>query len=823
MGQRIGGWRDLGSRPWFFPAAALCLGSALGETTSRSTAVFLVPGALGALAALLLGRRVGAHLLLLLSFACMGAGLAGLQARVEVPRGVQQGGQFHVEGRVESLETTADGLRATVQVARVEEAPAGPCRFRMDLSFHGAGGPLTPGERISALVTMKPLREASNWGEWDPSPIARRRGVRFHGGADLARVVRLTAPSRLWLRLERTRHGLAEAAKQVAPSPEAAALYATLAAGLRAELPDVWEERFSRSGLAHVLSVSGLHVAALAVVVLWLLRAGLVRVRRLSRRFDVRRVAAGVAVPALWSYVLFTGMQAPAVRSGLMLTVMLLAHVLWRQADALNSLALAACVLVVFDPASVLDLSLQLSFLAVLSLILLSPVLRAAIPWAAPEPGESSRVHRWVASFCDAILESLAASAAVTLASLPLVATAFHRISLAGLFANIVCLPLGGVLSALSAGGAAVYAVSPGLARPVLWVGTRACELLLRIAAFFSAQRWAAPELPTAGVAVTVLFFLGLALLALSPTRKRLGALLAAAAVATLFLRPRLRDPDAVTVTFLSVGHGDAIVLRSRGLTALVDGGGVPGGTDVGARVVIPYLRELGVSSIDLAVLSHPHPDHALGLIRALGAFPTRRLWLPAGNDDGPLTQALRVAVGAAPVEVIERGHAPFWLGDAKLDVLGPPRDRILLEGVNDRSTVLRVQHGEVSFLLTGDIEAAAEETLETSRVTVLKAPHHGSKTSSTAAFVERVHPRYVVFCVGRNNRFHFPNPGVVDRYRAVGSHCVRTDLDGAVRFVSDGHDVRLETFRPRPADAREEVDFDDVRAQLAADDLRRP
>jgi competence protein ComEC len=134
-------------------------------------------------------------------------------------------------------------------------------------------------------------------------------------------------------------------------------------------------------------------------------------------------------------------------------------------------------------------------------------------------------------------------------------------------------------------------------------------------------------------------------------------------------------------------------------------------------------------------------------------------------------------------------------VGDARLEVLGPPPERGDFDGENDRSMVLRVTHGDVRFLLTGDIEAAAEELLEPGPVTVLKAPHHGSDTSSTPAFVAKTRPRFVVFCVGRNNRFGFPRASVVARWTAAGARCFRTDLDGAITFHSDGRDVTVETF----------------------------
>jgi competence protein ComEC len=189
-------------------------------------------------------------------------------------------------------------------------------------------------------------------------------------------------------------------------------------------------------------------------------------------------------------------------------------------------------------------------------------------------------------------------------------------------------------------------------------------------------------------------------------------------------------------------------------------------------------------------------------MISTLGQVPTERLWLPAGSTNGPLSRQLIAAAAGAKIEEVQVGWPSFTLGEATLEVLGPPlpEDRELLEGVNDRSVVLLVRHGGVTVLLTGDIEEAGEEMLldRLGPVTVLKAPHHGSRTSSTEPFLARTRPKYAVFCVGRRNRFGFPHPEIFERYRSQGSECFRTDLDGAVTLESDGQEVRLHGHLPR-------------------------
>jgi competence protein ComEC len=266
-----------------------------------------------------------------------------------------------------------------------------------------------------------------------------------------------------------------------------------------------------------------------------------------------------------------------------------------------------------------------------------------------------------------------------------------------------------------------------------------------------------------------------------------------------------------VDVTFLAVGHGDAIVITSGGHAALIDGGGVPNGHDTGRRFVLPFLRQRRVDRLDLAALSHAHPDHALGLASVLEEVPTARLWLPADVGRGPLVAALLDASGDAEVHEVEAGDPALEVGAAKVEILGPPGDRTGLGSENDRSLVLLVRHGEVTFLLPGDVEAAGEATIDPGSVTVMKAPHHGSDTSSTPELLGRVTPRHVVFCVGLRNRFHFPKPEVVERYSRLGARCYRTDVDGAITFHSDGHEVTVETVAPRLLHARRQAE---VRAE---------
>lgn len=753
------------------------------------------------LLALLFSRLPGAHLCVLLALGATGAGLGGWEERVEVPAALAGGGSATLEGEVERVDRFEDTSRIVLAVARAGPKVASEAaRFRAGLYLHGSPPPLLPGQRVRVAAHLKPLEPASNPGEKDFSAARQRQGVIFTSSAKSDELQVLSAAS-AWRRyVARTQDGLCAAVQAVSPTKDAAALFLTLAAGQRAALDDSLEEAFSRSGLAHVLSVSGLHVAALALMTLKLLRWLFVRVGARFRSIDARRMAAPASVPFVWAYVVFTGSQPPAVRSAVMASVMLLGLALWRRADALNSLAAAAALLVAWEPSSVVDLSLQLSFLAVFSLQLLTPALREVVPAAELEPDEERRWKRWLMTARETVVETLCASLAVTGASIPLVAGTFGRASLAGLVSNIVCLPLCGVLTGFAAGGAALYTVAPLLAKPLLWGGAWTSQLLLVLTRFFASLPFATVQLPAFGVVATAMFAVGLLCWAVGQERWRWGGLLAPLGLAMAVLMPVLVPRAPLRITFLSVGQGDSVVVSSRGHHMLVDGGGVPNGTDTGSRFVVPFLRHEGIEHLDLAVLSHPHPDHALGLASALSQVRTDRVWLSAGTTEGALSRQVAQAAAGAQVEEVEVGHAPFQLGEATLEVLGPPRDRELLEGVNDRSIVVLVRHGDVTVLLAGDVEEAGEAALagHLGPVTVLKAPHHGSRTSSTDGFLAETRPKHVVFCVGRQNRFGFPHPEVEARYRALGTECHRTDVDGAVTVESDGHDVRLSAYLPR-------------------------
>jgi competence protein ComEC len=284
--------------------------------------------------------------------------------------------------------------------------------------------------------------------------------------------------------------------------------------------------------------------------------------------------------------------------------------------------------------------------------------------------------------------------------------------------------------------------------------------------------------------------------------RGRRRALLAAIALAALLLpgparRAGARLRPGIEIVFVSVGQGDCTVIRlPDGSAVLVDAGGDPGGRyDPGARDVLPLLRDMGVTRLAAAFVSHPHPDHLQGVPAVVAGLGAERVY--ASHDRGD--DAARAAFARLPPVTELSAGVVVDLGGVAFRVLGPPPgDRRLVE--NDASLVLHVTYGETSLLLPGDVEAAGEAALRirgVPRVDVVKAPHHGSRTSSGLDLVEATRPRFVVVPVGPGNRHGFPHEETVRRWRESGAGILRTD-EGAVRFRSDGRTL----WQARAADA---------------------
>jgi competence protein ComEC len=470
------------------------------------------------------------------------------------------------------------------------------------------------------------------------------------------------------------------------------------------------------------------------------------------------------------------------VRAGTGACVALLGSALARRPDPLTTLALAAAVCTALDPAATHDLALQLSVAGIAGLILLSRPLRELVP--VPRPAAGAAIW-W--RFLEHLLGLGCATAAAALCTAPLLAAAFHRLSLVSVAANAL-----GLLPGLAAIPVATLLVPFDFVL-LWWIADLLAGATLAASRFFAAVPFSTVVMAAPGVIACMLWYAGVLLC----TRRAFRAALAPWAVLALVAGARAawaHTRSGMTVTFLAVGQGDSTIVQFPGGAAmLVDAGGDlrwPGKFDPGARDIVPALAELGVHRLDVAVLTHPHPDHAGGLLTVLDRIAVGELWMTPERDS--IASVVRAHAAQRGVVVREPHDAVF--GGVRIEVASRFAPGWSL---NDNSIVLRIVHGDVAVLLAGDVEALAEADLAQSpfdlRAQLLKAPHHGSRTSSTEAFLRRVAPQFTVYCVGAGNRFGFPNEDVLAR--TPGEHFLTAS--GAVVAESDGHDVRVAKWIP--------------------------
>lgn len=766
--------------PLLFLAAGLAFGCFAGESAEKREIVILI-----GLAAILLGlahRAVSgraALVALVASAVALGGAAAALERlehettplRIWVEKQLDDRAPVFVEGRARGDgQERPDRLRLTLFVERVTVAGRPQQRagaVRVDVFGRAARPEIQDGDRVRAWATLRRVDGYQNPGGDDPRDWARHEGLAALGQVKSARLLSVerasgvTARARSWAR---------RALRRFVPDGQEESLVRAMVLGDRAGLDEQTNEAFRVSGTYHVLALSGAQVA----LVVGLLVAG---ARRWGASPTLQAIlGGGVAV----LYAIFVGGNVPVVRASLMAVVLLAGRALDLDADLANLLGLAALVLLVYRPSNVTDVGFQLSFVATLGLLLLTPSLATGLPHLPLGAGR-------------ALCASLAAQAALV----PLLALHFHRLAPAGLFLNLLAVPLSsavllaGTAVLLCAG--ALSALAP-LAGQLAWMAAHA---LLR-----SSELGLAPGLDPRMPAPSWLAWCAhlAGLVCVVRGRRVRGLFLLGLAVVLIWVGPGPRGGDGLLhLTVLDVGQGDAIVVRSPGgRVFVVDAAAASEGRfDLGETVVAPFLWNLGTRRIETMVLTHAHPDHVGGAALLLRAFAVGEAWEgPAPVRDpgyARLDQALRAA--GVVRRSVWRGVSADWDG-VRARVIGPVPPVRPPRGVrNDDSVVVALEYGTVRLLLTGDIEKGAEQGLEAPASAVLKVPHHGSRSSSDPRFVALVSPRVAIVSAGRRNPFGHPHPEVVERYRRQGALVLRTDRDGAVTVSTDGNRVWVSTF----------------------------
>jgi len=681
-------------------------------------------------------------------------------------------GLARIEGRVIEVRygTSPRAYLAVERAARVEDDRRWPDGARVmvwDLDE-------PPGTRVRLLGAARPRTEFIN-----PTPHPRWRSAHsVHGTVRLRAAPRvLSGP--LTPALHRARGALRRRLDATLP-PSTAGVARALLLGDADAVPRWDRAAVQGAGLAHLLAVSGLHVAIFAGFV-----AAAVRRLAVGRVRDPGRAAALGVVPASLGFALLAGGAPSAWRAATMASLGALALALRRRPDPLGLASLAAIAFALVAPEDAASPGFLLSILATAAIVTIR---------RDPEAPANPLSTAW------------GVSTRATIATAPLVLWCFGGLPLLGVLANVILVPVAVTLlvplvflHALAAGVGLAPWTAPALvtvvdavvgaadAIAVLGWGmnlpppSQAQGLALCAGAFglLAAKRWRHAAVVTAG-------------------------LLAALVACELHLRHVEQPRGLLRITQLDVSQGDsALVDLPDGSAMLVDAGG--GQPDPGEGALLPLLMARRRDHLRLVVLSHPHPDHYQGLRALLDHVRIDEVWdtgqATAETPHGPAARLLRAmrrrgARVRRPHEICGERR----VGGVRVTVLWPcPRFDPGL-GPNDNSLVIRLRHEARSILFTGDVEALAERALVDSpsdlRADVLKVPHHGSRTSSSAPFLQRVGPVIAVASQGRRNRYGHPHASVVARYAARGVPLLRTDRDGGVVIETNGQWLRWRTAR---------------------------
>ncbi|MHB8780993.1 MAG: DNA internalization-related competence protein ComEC/Rec2 [Candidatus Geothermincolia bacterium] len=644
-----------------------------------------------------------------------------------------------------------------------------PGENRLILELDFACGDLGAGSQIH--LELSPEHAAPEWG----SRIAVR-GDFFRYSSSLPgrpcgvircgelRIIAVTSqPLLAWS--NRLRRGILDFARRRLRADRGGLLAAVLLGDFRLLEPRD-AAALKRTGLIHLCSASGLHVAVVAGLCVWL-----------ARRLRLSRYAAlALELPILGLYALAAGLTPPIVRASLLAVLACAGTVYSRDIKLLPALGAIGLICLLAEPVLLFEVSFQLSFGAVLAGCLLAPVLQRLFQ---PRGGAA---------------KLLVATLAVQLGLAPLLLARFGEISLLSPLANLLVLPLVPALMVLGFAGAAVTPFS-WLVAPAALASSWLLALILAIAHMLASPSWAAvfnPGMPP--WQLLACYPLGWLCLARPVTRlsSAAGALgLAALCLIALWPGTALRAPPAGTeIIFLDVGQGDAILIRSPFATVLVDGG-------PDAALLQEKLRFWGVRRIDLVALTHGHADHARGLDGLSPAFPVASFVTPPQTDSDGRGLAEELSSFGTSVKTVSAGDL-LLVGDLALRVMAPAGEGA---GDNDDSLVLRLETERFSLLLTGDIgEEPQEELLSDGaslRADILKLPHHGAWVQTTERFIARVNPAVAVAQVGEDNSFGHPSRRTLECLRRLRARVFCTDERGDIVVRSRGGRLAIECARP--------------------------
>ncbi|MFA7404319.1 MAG: DNA internalization-related competence protein ComEC/Rec2 [Pelobacteraceae bacterium] len=694
-----------------------------------------------------------------------------------------------IEGIIAARPSVAsEGSRLTVQVETVFKGKQAQPASGLLLLYVSEGDVLlSRGDRIRFISRISVPRRLGLPGEFDYSRYLAFQGItataRVASQSDIVLMRGAAEPS--WQRsIDRAALNLGDAIRGAIPDKRISSVLTALLIGDQRRIPQDLNDAYTRAGVNHILSISGFHVGIVAAFITVLVIWFLTRFEYPALRWNVRRIALLIAVPAMVVYLLLTGSAPATARSVIMLTVFAVALFAERERDSINTLLLAAFILVAINPPTLFDVSFQLSFMSLWGILVAVPLI---MKYTARV---QSRLLR-------SMIQFVAASVAASCVTLLPVLFIFNVASLNGILTNFLIVPLLGYGAVLAGFIALPFVVLfPAVAPLLLWPAATLIALSNRFIMWCTSL----PVLTFHGITGWDMLFFLLFMIVVTFLKSRFlltvsGVLIPVAAFA-LHLYATYAADGQLHITMLSVGQAESMLVRlPDGSTLLVDGGGYlhETGHDFGQRVLAPALGAQHIGRIDRMIATHNHPDHSGGLPFVIQNFKVDEFW--SGADVSAEVQR-SLSTKHVPQRTLAAGDVLTLPGPVIITVLSPSLSEAGTSesdetSVNEQSLVFKLSYGAFSMLFCADAGFEAEQRMLAVRnelqSNVLKVGHHGSRYSTSEEFLERVHPDLALISAGAGNRFGLPSERTVELLRSKRIPVYRTDRDGTIELVTNG------------------------------------
>ncbi|MHB8481372.1 MAG: DNA internalization-related competence protein ComEC/Rec2 [Nitrospiria bacterium] len=706
----------------------------------------------------------------------------------------------------------------TTLILKTERVETGgqsfPATGKIKLNINRAlAFPLSYGDQIKVPLTLREPHGFQNLGAFDYGEYLYRHGFRATASLTHPENLMITGKNNGLTVLQKIYNWREEIREKTTRTlaDEPLDIFLAIVIGESGYLTNEIRDYFMASGTTHILSISGSHLALVAFLVFQIIRFLLLRLPEplllnLSRFVLPSKLALLLSIPPVLIYGLLAGNQVATNRSMVMIVVFLVGQFLNREQSLFNPLALSALAILLWDPLQIYDISFQLSFGSVLSIALVLERLNrksdspsSHVPVFSKIPvSNKPRLFKIYQNVKNYLWVSLATSAGTA----PLVAYHFNQFNWVGIVANSVIIPLAGFVVVPVA--LASSFLSLAFDSPFLYLGPLNRLLFTwfyKIVKWFSSFPYAEIHLASPPIIQMILFFT-LILVFLygrfSPKKRILGWVFTFLIPFWWFFGAQIH-PHAgeLQATILDVGQGDSAYIEfPDGKNMLIDGGGLYHEFDIGRLVVAPFLWNRGVHRLDYLVATHPQNDHIGGLIFILKKFSVGEVWTNGTTKETRIAATFEKVIQERNLteKRVEAGDI-ITVGDSSVTVLNPHLKNPLISSVhaqeNDDGIVIKIDYRQHTLLFTADIEKKAEERILLDRpgmkVTLLKVPHHGGKSSADPVFVQTISPEISVFSAGRHNAYHHPHPDTLALYQTIPTRIYRTDQEGALIFKTDG------------------------------------